>query len=309
MGAVADGAEAVKGWRADRGSEIAVGAAASGGLSERKTHLQRQDFGFGEKRGTGFAFERRAIKAAASFQLRSGKNWTERLQAALNAAHIRDTECAKIEDGFGAFGDDVYARAAFDYVRIHGDAAAGVVPFLDSCDLAREFVDSIDAFFWREASMGGATVNDEFDFAHTLARSLYQSAWTERGLENEDGVTAAGFSNDEFPRSVAANFFVGSPEKDQSPSKRCLGFLECFKSEEGLHNTGFHIENAGAVGLSGRNVEGHFGERTGGIDGVVMAEDKELAFRARVRRPPRSAKHIAAMILCDSLDACAAPTP
>ena len=36
------------------------------------------------------------------------------------------------------------------------------------------------------------------------------------------------------------------------------------------------IEDAGAVGFSAGNAEGHFGESAGGIDGVVMSEHEEL---------------------------------
>ena len=151
------------------------------------------------------------LKASANFEFRARKNWTESVQAALDTAHVGDAECAKIEDGFGALGDDVYACAAFDDVRVHSDAATRIVPFLDSSKLARQFVNRVDAFFWREAGVRGAAVDDELDLAHAFASCLDQALRSERGLQYENGIAAAGFGFDEFAREIATDLFVGSP--------------------------------------------------------------------------------------------------
>ena len=50
--------------------------------------------------------------------------------------------------------------------------------------------------------------------------------------------------------------------------------------EEGLDNAGFHVEGTRAEGFAALDAEGHFVERAGGVDGVVVAEDEELAFGA-----------------------------
>ena len=88
-----------------------------------KTHLRGKRFGFGEKRGAGFAFERRTIEAAANFQFRAGKDGRSACKLVFDAAHVRDAERAKVEDGVGTLGDDVHASAAFDDVGVDGHAA------------------------------------------------------------------------------------------------------------------------------------------------------------------------------------------
>jgi hypothetical protein len=47
-------------------------------------------------------------------------------------------------------------------------------------------------------------------------------------------------------------------------------------------------------------VDGHLGKSAGRIDGVVVAEDEELGFGARVGGGPDDAEMIAAMFLGDS---------
>ena len=118
------------------------------------------------------------------------------------------------------FGDDVHARPAFDHVGVYADAAAQIVPLLDASELARELVNRVDAFFRREAGVRGAAVDDEFGFADAFAGGLEQAARPERRFEHEDGVAAACFGFDEFPRGFAADLFVGRPKEDDSVRKR-----------------------------------------------------------------------------------------
>ncbi len=306
---MADGAEAVESWSADRAGEIAVGAAAGGAFAQKYAHSRGQGFGFGEKRGAGFAFERGTIETSANFELRARKNWTQSVQTALDAAHVREAKCAKIEDGFGTFGDDIYACAAFDDVRVHSDAATRIVPSLDPSKLARQFVNRVDAFFWRETCVRGAAVDDELDLAHAFASCLEQSLRAEGRLKDKDCIAAAGFGFNEFPRGVAADFFVGSPKEDQSAGQRCHRFLECFKREESLNDAGLHIENAGAVGFSGGNTEGHFCQSARGVDSIVVAEHEELARGPGFLRPPRDAQLVAVPLLRDAFDAGPAVAP
>src|ERR1700730_16934057 len=92
-------------------------------------------------------------------------------------------------------------------------------------------------------------------------------------------------------------------------AKRRFCPLKCFESEEGLDDAGFHIKDAGAVGFSGGDAEGHFAESAGGIDSVVVAENEILRRGPRFFRPPCDAKLVAAEFLRDALDARAALTP
>ena len=68
VGAVAYGAETVERGDAERGCEIAVGASAGGGFAEREAKFAGDGFGTGEESGAVFAFEWRAIEAAANFE-------------------------------------------------------------------------------------------------------------------------------------------------------------------------------------------------------------------------------------------------
>ena len=87
----------------------------------------------------------------------------------------------------------------------------------------------------------------------------------------------------------------------------CL--LQSLESEEGLDDAGFHIKDAGAIGFSGGDAEGHFAERAGGIDRVVVAEDEILPCGARFLRPPGDAELVAAEFLRNALNAGAALAP
>jgi hypothetical protein len=91
--------------------------------------------------------------------------------------------------------------------------------------------------------------------------------------------------------------------------KRSFGVLQSFECEERLRETGFHIEDAGAIRFSAGNTERHFGQRAGGVDRVVMSEHQKLARGPGFLRPPGYAQLIAAEFLRDALDVCAALAP
>jgi hypothetical protein len=309
MSAVADGTETVESGDAEGGGEIAIGASAGGAFAQSETHLRGERSGFGEERGTALAFERSAIETAANFEFCAGKAWTKRVEFTFEAAHVRDAERAEIEDGAGTFGDDVRTRSAFDNVGVDGHAASEIVPLLDARQLARKFVDGVDAFLWGEACVRGAAMNDEFGFAYAFASGLDEAFWAEGRFEDEDGIAATSFRFDEFSRSVAADLLVGGPEKKQAVAKRRFRLLQSFESEEGLDDAGFHIKDAGAIGFSGGDAEGHFAERAGGIDRVVVAQNEILACGARFLRPPGDAELVAAEFLRNALNARAALAP
>jgi len=152
-------------------------------------------------------------------------------------------------------------------------------------------------------------MNDKFSFAYAFAGGLEEALWAERGFEDEDSIAAASFGFDEFSRGIAADLLIGSPEEEQAMAKRRFCALKCFESEEGLDDAGFHIKDAGAIGFSGGDAEGHFAECAGGIDRVVVAENEILSSGPRFLRPPCDEELVAAEFLGDALDARSALAP
>lgn len=75
------------------------------------------------------------------------------MQFALDAAHVRDAQRAKIEDRAGSFGDYVHASAAFDDVSVDSYSPAQVIPFLNTLELPRELVNCVNTFVRRKACM------------------------------------------------------------------------------------------------------------------------------------------------------------
>lgn len=217
---MADGAEAVEGGDAERGGEIAVGAAAGRAFTERPSHLSGKRFGAREERCAAIAFERRAIEAAMNFQAGAAIEGAKRAEASFDAAHVGSVERAEIEESASAFSDDIDARAAFDDVSIDADAAAQVVPGADARELLGELVDGVDAFLRSEAGMRSAAVYDDFRFADAFARGLEQTLRAERRLENENSITAASFGFDQLAGRGAADFFVRGPKEDEAMTKR-----------------------------------------------------------------------------------------
>ena len=129
MGAVADGAEAVERGNAEGGGEVSVGAAAGRGFAEGEAEFAGDGFGTGEEGGAVFAFEGRAIEAAADLEFRAAMHGLQGVETLFEGAHVRVAPGAEIERGLGAVGDDVGAGAAGDDVGVDGDASAQVVPF------------------------------------------------------------------------------------------------------------------------------------------------------------------------------------
>jgi hypothetical protein len=213
MSTMADGAEAIKGCDAKCGGEVTVRAAACCALFKSQAHLGSQSLGFSKKCRAEFAFERSAVESAADFQACARKNRAERVQAALEAARVCYAECTKIEDGAGTLSDYIHTSSALDDVRVHGHAVARVVPLLDACELARKLVNRVDTFLRGEARVRSAAMDDELGLTYAFARRFDQSSRPKRRLEYKDGITAAGFCFDEFPRALTADLFVGSPKE------------------------------------------------------------------------------------------------
>ncbi len=213
-------------------------------------------------------------------------------QTIFQAAHVGRVQRTQIENNSRAFRNDICARAAFDDACVDGDAAARIVPFFDARELPRQFVNGVDAFLWRETGVRGPAMYDQFGFTDPFARRLQQAARTEGRLEG-----------------LTADFLVGSPEEDEPFAKRYFHLPKRLQGEECLNDSGLHVKGARAVGFAGGNAEGHFLQRSAGIDGVVMAEDQELARNARFARRMSDAKNIATMPLRNAFHARAVLTP
>src|SRR4029077_1364256 len=91
------------------------------------------------------------------------------------------------------------------------------------------------------------------------------------------GITAASFRFEKFAPRFAADLFVGCPEEDEAFAERRFALLKRLQREERLNDSGFHVEGAWAISFAAGNAEGHLSQRAAGIDGVVMAEDQQLA--------------------------------
>src|SRR5258706_2364566 len=158
--------------------------------------------------------------------------------------------------------------------------------------------------------MRGAPVRDDFCLAYALAGSFQQAARSERGLKHKNGVAAASFRFDELAGGATTDFFIGRPEENDALAQGRFILLQSFQREERLHDAGFHVEGAGAVGFSCGNAKGHFRERASGVHSVIVAEDEKLSGGARLlRRLACDAEVIAAMLLGEALDPRAALAP
>ena len=88
MSAVPDGTEAVERGNAERGGEIAIGAAAGGGFTKRESHLLCKRLGAGEKSGTVFALHRRAIEPAVDLKFCAAMDGFKSMKAFFECAHV-----------------------------------------------------------------------------------------------------------------------------------------------------------------------------------------------------------------------------
>jgi len=150
---------------------------------------------------------------------------------------------------------------------------------------------------------------DDLGLTYAFAGGFDEPARTERGLQDEDGVATKSFRFDEDAGGFAADLFVGSPQEDDALGNRRMGLLQGFQGKERLDNTGLHVKRARAIGfVAGESIR-HFGDGTGGVNRIVMAEDEELRPGRGDRGRPDDAKMIAAMLLAEHLDERAAQQP
>ncbi len=303
MRTVAHCAEAVESWNAQRGGEISVRAATDGAFAQGKIHLFRERLRAGEESRAHFAFERRTVETAGDFKASSPIKWPQSVQSALQVAHVGDAKGAQIEYSARAFRDDVGPRAAFDDAGVDGDAAAKIIPSFDARELPRQLVDSVDPFLRRKTRMRGAAMHDQFSFTGTLAGRLQKAARAEGRLEDEDRIAAARFGFKNSARRFAADLLVGSPEEDDAFAKRHIRVVKRLQREKCLNDSRLHVKGSRAVSFAAFQSERHLCEGPGRVHRIVMAEDEELAGRARFTRRMSNVEKIAAMFLCDSIHA------
>src|SRR6266567_1872418 len=172
MSTVADSAEAIERGDAERGGVISVGATADGACAQGYIHLLRKCLGAGEERCAHFALERRTVKAAGDFKLRTMLKRPQSVQAAFETAHVGTAKRAQIKNSASAFRNDIGARAPFDDAGVDGDAAAKIIPSFDARELPRQFVNGVDAFLWRQPGVRGSAMHDQLGLTYSLSRCL-----------------------------------------------------------------------------------------------------------------------------------------
>src|ERR1700693_95341 len=180
------------------------------------------------------------------------------VELAFETGHFRDAAGAKVEHGAGPFGDHICSGTALDDVSIYSGATTRIIPFQNARHLEAELVYGVYAFFRSQTCVRGSAMNSNFCFAYTFACGFYQAAWPVRGLKDENRIAAARFGFDEFPGRIAADFFVGGPKKNDAFVRGEVELLKRVVGEEGLHDSGLHIEGARSVGFAGGEPERHF---------------------------------------------------
>src|SRR5262249_9164883 len=77
----------------------------------------------------------------------------------------------------------------------------------------------------------------------------------------------------------------------------------------GLHQAALHVEGTGAVGFACFDPERHRRKSATGVDGVIVAENHQLALWTDAFGLPRYSEVITTVLLCEALDASAALAP
>src|SRR5438132_12250377 len=133
-------------------------------------------------------------------------------------------------------------------------------------------------------------MDDNFGFTDALTSGFQQALWTERRLQHKDGVASLCFCFDQPARGFAANLFVGCPQKHKFLCKRDAALLDGIESEERLDDACLHVEHARTEYAARSGSKRHFGQRSAGIDSVVVSEYQKLGSRLAFARGPGNAK-------------------
>src|SRR5262249_8786354 len=153
----------------------------------------------------GLALQRSTVESAANFEPCSRQNRPQRLQAPLDTAYLRSSKGTQVEDHARLRRNDVAAGAAFDDAGSDRGVTVNAVPLTNASELPDDLVNRIDALVRSEASVRGASVRNDFNFANAFASGLEQAVAPEGRLEDEDGVAAARFGLDDGACGFAAD--------------------------------------------------------------------------------------------------------
>ena len=211
MRAVAHRAEPVECRHAQRGGEVAVGAAAGTALlqgdasldSDAPRHLEQLDDGRG-------AFERRPLEAAGDFDRRAGNVRLHGLEGRRDTVRIRARIGARVDDRARFVGYHVGAGPALDHANGHGHAVGGILQVVDGRDLASQLTHRAHSLAWIEPGMRRHPSRDQFELADALA-ARFQRAAGQRRLEHQHRLAARRLCFNQRTRGAAADFLVGGP--------------------------------------------------------------------------------------------------
>jgi len=278
--AVAHGAKAIKGRHAQRGREVAVRPAARAALFQRLPQFPRDlSRHLEQAHHAGRPLERRTIEAAGDGQLRAREEGHQGLHVPLDAIRVGPRASPRVDDGAGLGRHHVGPRPARDHADGHGDAACGILQFVDRGDLAGQLADGADALAGVKTGVCGNTAHMHLELANALAAGLEPSA-RQRRLEHQDGFAAPRLGFDQRLRGGAADLFVGRPQHHDLAVREPASVEHGSRRQGGESNAGLHVEYAWAIQAAGLALERHAIELADRPDRVEMAEHQDLASAA-----------------------------
>src|SRR5258708_7277029 len=130
--------------------------------------------------------------------------------------------------------------------------------------------------------MGGHSFHAQRVFSDALAGGLESSVEPGGGFENQYCGALLRQRFGDLARRIASDFFIGN-QQDRHRPWQALPVLKRFNRMECERDAGLHVENAGPVQMSLLDFAGHAGQRSEGIDGVVMAKQQDRLAAVRVR--------------------------
>ncbi len=301
VGSGTDGSHAVQGGYAERGGEIAVGAAAGGSLVERESHQGGHGLGLMEEAdGARLALHGRTVDAAGDGELASFVRSGEAAEHAIHAGRVCDPGYADVDVGRAFGSNDVGTGATGDDAGVDGDAAGEVGEAGDALDEAGHLEDGGVAVLEVDAGVCGYSLNVEVEVADAFAGGFVGQALS--GLEDEDGGGLLGKPFGGGAGDDAADLLVRVEEEGYGE-----GYTELLEGRYGFEchdDPRLHVEDAGAIELTLSFAPGHFGEGADGPDGVQVAEKKDgvvaAAGGAKVEL-----EDVAKGLLAVALDGCA----
>ena len=267
-------AEAVE-RRRIRGCEIAVGAAAGGGVHQFEADLGGERFGLFVEGCAGIALlVRRPVQLADDLDgdaLRSRFQiedlWNE-------IVGIRHRGNAHIDLGIGLFRNDVGFGAAPDKADVNGHAALDIVHAFQRLNDVGEFADRAAAVFGPRAGMGRDAFDKNLEARDALAPGDDFSAVARR-LSDQHILCFAALSFDQRARRRAADLFVRNIKLGHT-ERRTLG-ARAKLPERMISQVGaaLHVVDAGTEGAVALDPERQTVDESQRMNRIEMAEDKD----------------------------------